>query len=157
MVSISIDRQSPATTPSPRIVALGASAGGLEPLAQFFANVPAGSGMAYVVVQHMDPTHKPMLSDLLQRSTSMRVHEASESLRLEADTVYVIPPNAELTVAGGTLHLADPTKPRGMRLPIDILFNSPRETRETRRLASCCRAWDRTARWVSMRSRHRAA
>jgi two-component system CheB/CheR fusion protein len=108
----------------PRIVALGASAGGLQPLEQFFAHVPPDSGLAYIVVQHMDPTHKPMLGELLQRTTPMRVQEALDSLRLEPDTVYVIPPNAELTVSAGRLHLAPPTQPRGMRLPIDVLFSS---------------------------------
>jgi two-component system CheB/CheR fusion protein len=116
-----------ATSPrinSTRIVGLGASAGGLEPLAQFLAHVPAGSGLAYVVVQHMDPTHKAMLGELLQRATTMPVREATQSLRVEPDVVYVIPPNTELTVAGGLLHLADPMQPRGMRLPIDVLFAS---------------------------------
>ena len=68
-----------------RIVGLGASAGGL----------------AYVVVQHMDPTHKALLAELLQRDTAMPVREATQSLRIEPDVVYVIPPSAELTVAGG--------------------------------------------------------
>jgi two-component system CheB/CheR fusion protein len=107
-----------------RIVGLGASAGGLEPLQQFFARVPAASGLAYVVVQHMDPTHKALLAELLQRDTAMPVREATQSLRIEPDVVYVIPPNAELTVAGGLLRLADPMQPRGMRLPIDLLFAS---------------------------------
>lgn len=107
-----------------RIVGLGASAGGLGPLEQFLAHVPAASGLAYVVVQHMDPTHKAMLGELLQRSTAMPVREVSESMRVEPDVVYVIPPNAELTVVGGALHLADPVQPRGMRLPIDVLFCS---------------------------------
>ena len=120
----STGEQSSAARSSTRIVALGASAGGLDPLELFLANVPAASGLAYVVVQHMDPTHKAMLSELLQRTTSMPVHEATESLRLEADHVYVIPPNTELTVADGRLHLAEPALPRGMRLPIDVLFSS---------------------------------
>ncbi len=107
-----------------RIVGLGASAGGLEPLEQFLSSVPAPSGLAYVVVQHMDPTHKALLSELLQRVTSMPVHEITELQVIQADAVYVIPPNAELTVAGGTLHLTEPSRPRGMRLPIDVLFSS---------------------------------
>ena len=112
----------PSTTP--RIVGLGASAGGLAPLEQFLAEVPVPSGMAYLVVQHMDPTHKAMLGELLQRATAMPVREATQGLRVEPDTVYVIPPNAELTVADGRLQLADPVPPRGMRLPIDVLFAS---------------------------------
>ena len=107
-----------------RIVDLGASAGGLEPLEQFLSHVPVPSGLAYVVVQHLDPTHKAMLTELLQRATSMPVREVTASLPVEPDAVYVIPPNRELTVKGGLLHLAEPREPRGMRLPIDVLFCS---------------------------------
>ena len=107
-----------------RIVGLGASAGGLEPLEQFLAHVPVQSGLAYIVVQHLDPTHKAMLAELLQRATSMPVREVTASLRVEPNTVYVIPPNTELTVKGGLLRLAEPGEPRGMRLPIDVLFCS---------------------------------
>ena len=85
----------PGTT---QIVGLGASAGGLEALEQFLANVPVDSGLAYVVVQHLDPTHKAMLVELLQRATVMPVHGATESLRVEPNVVYVIPPNTELSV-----------------------------------------------------------
>ncbi|MBC7995413.1 MAG: PAS domain-containing protein [Rhizobacter sp.] len=107
-----------------RVVGLGASAGGLEALEQFLSNVPAHSGLAYVVVQHLDPTHKAMLAELLQRSTAMPVREALERMRVEPDVVYVIPPNTELTVINGLLRLAPPAQPRGMRLPIDVLFSS---------------------------------
>jgi len=107
-----------------RIVGLGASAGGLEPLEQFLAHVPVQSGLAYIVVQHLDPTHKAMLAELLQRATSMPVREVTASLRVEPNAVYVIPPNTELTVKGGLLRLAEPSEPRGMRLPIDVLFCS---------------------------------
>jgi two-component system, chemotaxis family, CheB/CheR fusion protein len=120
----SIDGRRPAVPNATRIVGLGASAGGLAPLEEFLAHVPASSGLAYVVVQHMDPTHKAMLSELLQRATPMPVREAAESLCIEPDHVYVIPPNAELSVVGGALHVADPVQPRGMRLPIDVLFSS---------------------------------
>ena len=103
---------------------LGASAGGLIALEQFLAHVPPSSGLAYVVVQHLDPTQKAMLAELLQRCTAMEVLEATDTMRMEPDVVYVIPPNKELTVAGGLLHLAEPAQPRGMRLPIDLLFAS---------------------------------
>jgi two-component system CheB/CheR fusion protein len=105
-------------------VGLGASAGGLIVLEQFLARVPPSSGLAYVVVQHLDPTQKAMLVELLQRSTAMPVREATDTMRLEPDVVYVIPPNKELTVARGLLHLAEPVQPRGMRLPIDLFFSS---------------------------------
>jgi two-component system CheB/CheR fusion protein len=107
-----------------RVVGLGASAGGLEALQQFLANVPPASGLAYIVVQHLDPTHKAMLTELLQRSTTMPVYEATRSTRVIPDAVYVIPPGTELTLVGGRLHLTDPAQPRGRRLPIDVLFSS---------------------------------
>ncbi|MEP6504491.1 MAG: chemotaxis protein CheB, partial [Betaproteobacteria bacterium] len=97
-----------------RIVGIGASAGGLEAFEQFLAHVPARSGLAYVVVQHLDPTQKAILADLLQRVTSLIVREASEGIAVEADHVYVIPPNTEISLVRGTLHLASPTEPRGM-------------------------------------------
>jgi two-component system CheB/CheR fusion protein len=117
------DRPPPNPTAT-RIVGIGASAGGLDALERFLASVPADSGLAYVVVQHLDPTHKAMLTELLQRVTAMPVREALASMRVEPGTVYVIPPNAELTVAAGVLHLAPPSQRRGMRLPIDVLFAS---------------------------------
>ncbi|HSW04038.1 chemotaxis protein CheB [Aquabacterium sp.] len=114
----------PVARMAPRIVGLGASAGGLEPLLQFLAQVPAHSGLAYIVVQHMDPTRKALLAELLQRATVLPVREVTESMSIEPDMVYVIPPNSELTVARAVLHLADPAQRRGMRLPIDVLFGS---------------------------------
>jgi two-component system CheB/CheR fusion protein len=118
------DDPAPNQTAPTRVVGLGASAGGLEALQQFIANVPPASGLAYVVVQHLDPTHKAMLTELLQRATAMPVHEATGSMRVEPDVVYVIPPSTELTLVGGRLHLTEPAQPRGRRLPIDVLFSS---------------------------------
>ncbi|MDP2006862.1 MAG: chemotaxis protein CheB [Rubrivivax sp.] len=109
---------------SARIVGLGASAGGLAALELFLAQVPADSGLAYIVVQHLDPTHRTVLVELLQRATAMPVREAEQGLRVVADCVYVIPPNRELTVQGGRLQLAPVAQPRGLRLPIDRLFSS---------------------------------
>jgi len=106
------------------IVGMGASAGGLEALEAFFARVPVRSGLAYIVVQHLDPTKKAMLAELLQRVTSLSVREAGEQMRVEADHVYVIPPNTEMNLSQGMLHLALPAEPRGMRLPINVLFSS---------------------------------
>ena len=107
-----------------RIVGLGASAGGLVPLEQFFGQVPPNSGMAYVVVQHLDPTQKALLAELLQRITAMPVHEAEHEMGVEPDCVYVIPPNSELSVVHARLNLAPPAAPRGLRLPINVLFSS---------------------------------
>ena len=108
-----------------RIVGIGASAGGLEAFEQFFARVPVKSGLAYVVVQHLDPTQKAMLAELLQRVTSLTVCVAGEQMRVEANHVYVIPPNAELSLAHGMLHVVTPpSEPRGLRLPVNVLFSS---------------------------------
>ncbi len=106
------------------IVGIGASAGGLEALEQFFEHVPETSGLAYLVVQHLDPTHKALLASLLQRVTSMPVNEAADTMPIKPNHVYVIPPNAELSVAGGRLKIRAPSTPRGMRLPINVLFSS---------------------------------
>lgn len=109
---------------TPRIVGIGASAGGLAALEQCLARVPPNSGLAYVVVQHLDPTHKAFLAELLQRFTVMPVCQAQDAMHIAPDSVYVIPPNTELSVAGGLLHLQPPPAPRGMRLPINALFSS---------------------------------
>ncbi|MCL7939741.1 PAS domain-containing protein [Halomonas sp. ATCH28] len=115
------------STPQPaafRILGIGASAGGLAPLEEFLARIPPHSHMAYVVVQHLDPTHKALLPELLQRITPMSVRQATHGMPIEPDCVYVIPPNTELSIAEGLLHLAQPMEPRGMRLPINVLFSS---------------------------------
>ena len=115
-------------TPPPaatiRIVGIGASAGGLVALEQFLEQTPRHSGLAYIVVQHLDPTQRALLPELLQRVTAMPVLQAEQALEIKPDHVYVIPPNTELRVVAGTLQLAQPSEPRGMRLPINILFSS---------------------------------
>lgn len=113
-----------ASSASTRIVGIGASAGGLAALEQFFEQVPVHSGLAYVVVQHLDPTEKSVLASLLQRVTTLPVRDAENGQRIAPDTVYVIAPNRELSVAGGILKSRHPTDPRGMRLPINLLFSS---------------------------------
>ena len=110
--------------PSTRIMGIGASAGGLEPLEQLIAGIRPNSQMAYVVVQHLDPNHKALLPELLQRVTPMPVREATQGMAIDPDRVYVIAPNTELSVVNGHLHLAPPREPRGMRLPINVLFSS---------------------------------
>ena len=107
-----------------RIVGIGASAGGLAALEQFLERVPPLSGLAYIVVQHLDPTHKARLAELLQRVTPIPVSEAEHLMRIEPDHVYVIAPNTELSVSAGIMSLEKPAEPRGMRLPINVLFSS---------------------------------
>jgi len=106
------------------IVGLGASAGGLEALEQFLAHVPKASGLGFVVVQHLDPTHKGIMVELLQRSTAMPVVQIRDRMKVEPDHVYVIPPNRDLSILHGVLHLLEPAAPRGLRLPIDFFLRS---------------------------------
>jgi len=106
------------------IVGIGASAGGLEALELFLANVPAESGMAFVIIQHLDPTHKGVLVELLQRDTSMQVFQVKDRMRVEPNCVYIIPPNKDMSILHGILHLLDPVAPRGLRLPIDFFFRA---------------------------------
>ncbi len=88
------------------------------------SHVPPRSGLAYVVVQHLDPTIKAVLAELLQRVTTLPVREVVAQMPVTPDCVYVIPPNTELSVTHGVLQLARPAEPRGMRLPINVLFSS---------------------------------
>ncbi len=106
------------------IVGIGASAGGLEALEQLLGNVSEGRGIAYVIVQHLDPTHKGIMPELLQRMTHMKVTQVKDRTPVKPDQVYVIPPNKDMSVLHGVLHLLEPTMPRGLRLPIDFFFRS---------------------------------
>ena len=106
------------------IVGIGASAGGLEALEQFVKNVPVGSGIAFVIVQHLDPTHRGIMSELLQRSTGMKVLQVKDRTRVQPDCVYVIPPNKDMSILHGVLHLLEPAGVRGLRLPIDFFLRS---------------------------------
>ena len=115
--------ESPASTAFP-IVGIGASAGGLEALEQFFGNMPPGSGMAFVVIQHLDPDHIGIMPELLQRITSMKVLQVSDQLKAEPNCVYVIPPNRSMSILNRTLYLFEPVETRGLRLPIDLFFRS---------------------------------
>ena len=106
------------------IAGIGASAGGLEALEQFFGNVPVNSGIAYVVIQHLDPNHVGIMPELLQRTTQMKVLQATDNLQVKPDHVYVIPPNKSMSVLNGHLYLFEPIELRGLRLPIDYFFRS---------------------------------
>jgi two-component system CheB/CheR fusion protein len=112
------------------IVGIGASAGGLEALELFLANVPADSGMAFVIVQHLDPTHKGIMVELLQRGTTMQVFQVKDRMRVEPNCVYVIPPNKDMSILHGVLNLFDPLAPRGLRLPIDFFFRALAEDQQ---------------------------
>jgi two-component system CheB/CheR fusion protein len=109
---------------APLIVGIGASAGGLEAFKGFFTHMPADSDMGFVLVQHLAPQHNSLLVDLLSRHTAMPVIEAADGMKVESRHVYVIPPDATLTIADGVLQLSKPAPPRQYRWPIDTFFAS---------------------------------
>jgi two-component system CheB/CheR fusion protein len=113
------------------IVGIGASAGGLEAFTQLLRNLPADSGMAFVLVQHLDPKHESRLADLLAKTTRMPVREVADRAPVQPNHVYVIPPNTIMTLAEDGLHLAPRSDLRGQHLPIDHFFKSLAEQRPT--------------------------
>jgi two-component system, chemotaxis family, CheB/CheR fusion protein len=112
------------------VVGIGASAGGLEALEQFFENMPVNNGMAFVVIQHMDPNYEGILPELLQRTTAMKVIQVTDQLLTKPDHVYVIPRNKSMSILRGYLHLFDPVEIRGLRHPIDFFFHSLADDRK---------------------------
>lgn len=106
------------------IVGIGASAGGLAAFEQFFRIVPSESGMAFVLVSHLDPGHQSMLTEILQRVTKMPVVEAQDQMKVEPDHVYVIPPNRDMEIFHETLQLSISETPRGQRMLIDLFLRS---------------------------------
>ncbi len=108
------------------IVGIGASAGGLAAFEAFFSTIPSDTdpGAAFVLVQHLDPNHKSILSDLIRNFTRMPVYEATNWINIEPNCVYIIPPNCDMVLRDGVLQLMEPSQPHGRRLPIDIFFSS---------------------------------
>ena len=105
---------------------------------------PQISGMAFVVIQHLDPTHKGMLVELLQRGTQMKVYQVKDRTRVEPDSVYVIPPNKDMSILRG-IFTSRAVAPRGLRLPIDFFFRVWLTTSRNAALASSFPVWVRTA------------
>lgn len=106
------------------IIGIGASAGGLEALELFFTNIPDNSGIAYVVIQHLDPTRIGIMPELLQRTTEMKVVQVTDNLGVKPNTVFIIPPNRNMSVLNGHFHLFEHLETRGLRLPVDYFFRS---------------------------------
>ena len=106
------------------IVGIGASAGGIEALEQFFRNMPPDSGATFVVVQHLSPDFRSMMDELLGRWTRMRVYRVEDGMRVEPDTVYLIPPRKQMILSAGRLLLADTDPAEQVHLPIDTFFRS---------------------------------
>jgi two-component system CheB/CheR fusion protein len=106
------------------IVGMGASAGGLEAFELFFRHAPADSGMAFVLVSHLDPSHASILTEILQRTTTMPVVEVQDQMQVAPNSVYVIPPNRDMTIFHRALQLSIPAEPHGQRMPIDVFLRS---------------------------------
>ncbi|MFB3764300.1 MAG: CheR family methyltransferase [Methanotrichaceae archaeon] len=104
------------------IVGMGGSAGGLEAFEEFFKNTPEDTGLAFVLVPHLDPTHKGLMPELLQRFTPMEVVQVKDGMKIEPNHVYVIPPNKDMAIMHGVLQLLEPSMPRGLRMPIDFFL-----------------------------------
>jgi two-component system, chemotaxis family, CheB/CheR fusion protein len=106
------------------MVGIGASAGGLKAFERFFSNMPADSGMAFILIPHLAPSHISMLPELLRKYSEMAIHQAENGTEVEPNKVYIIPPNRQMTIGHGTLRLSAPVEPHGRRSPIDTFFRS---------------------------------
>jgi two-component system CheB/CheR fusion protein len=105
-------------------VGIGASAGGIKPLKEFFAALPDHSGMAFVVILHLSPEHESQLPAVLQPSTRMPVIQVKETVKVEPNHVYVIPPSKHLAMVDGEIRLIEPNTSRGKRVPVDLFFRT---------------------------------
>jgi two-component system CheB/CheR fusion protein len=121
---VSPPREPPRTSPPAPVVCIGASAGGLEAFTQLLRALPADTGMAFVLVQHLDPRHQSMLTSLLAKATSMPIRQVEEGMRVEPDHVYVIPPNASMAIEGGVLRLIPRAESRGRHMPVDFFMRT---------------------------------
>src|SRR5437763_10971969 len=106
------------------VVGLGASAGGVGPLQQFFTDMDPESGVAFVVVMHLSPEYESQLANVIQQKTRMPVTQVNEPVHVRPNHVYVIPPNHQLTFEDSTLHLVPPQQPLGRRVTIDLFFRT---------------------------------
>ena len=113
------------------IVAIGASAGGLEAFSSLLRALPPEPGLALVFIPHLDPTHESAMVELLARTTRLPVHQAAEGMRVVCNAVYVLPPNSDMTIAHGTLRLVKREAGRGHHMPIDTFFRSLAEDQTT--------------------------
>ena len=121
-----LPEEQPAAASGFPIVGIGASAGGLAAFEAFFSGMPVDTdpGIAFVLVQHLDPNHKSMLTDIIRRYTRMQVFEVQDGVTVKPNCVYIIPPNSDLAFLNGGLQLIEPVAARTQRLPIDFFFCS---------------------------------
>jgi two-component system, chemotaxis family, CheB/CheR fusion protein len=117
------------------IVAMGASAGGLEAFTQLLSHLPPDTGMGFVLIQHLSPNQKSLLSEILSRTTEMPVQEVQDGMAVEPNHVYVIPPNAKMTISQGVLKLSPRPKARGHFMTVDAFFVSLAEDQGSKAIA----------------------
>ncbi len=126
----------PAKTDAPfPVVGIAASAGGLEAFTELIRHLPTDTGMAFVLIQHLSPDYESLLSEILGRVTAMPVRQVQDRMMVEPNEVYVIPPNTQMTLVDGMLHLAPRHKSYGKYLPGDIFFESLAADRGTKAIA----------------------
>lgn len=113
------------------VVAIGASAGGLEAFSNLLRALPSQPGMALIFIPHLDPTHESAMVELLARTTRIPVRQAGSSMRVECNALYVLPPNSDMTISGGVLRLIRREANRGHHMPIDTFFRSLAEDQTT--------------------------
>ncbi len=129
---VSSRRGSPTNAHPLSVVGVGASAGGLEAFEQLLRSLPNDTGLAFVLVQHLAPKHESMLSELLAKATRMPVVEVTQGMRVQGNHVYVIPPNADMSISDSVLHLSPLSPARALRMPIDSFLRSLAETYQSR-------------------------
>lgn len=131
----SADSLLPSAQPAQRaafaVVGIGASAGGLEAASHLLEKLPTDTGMAFVLIQHLDPKYESNLERILAKATAMPVHEATQGLPVQPNNVYLIPRNTTMTIAGGVLQLKPRGEARGPHLPVDAFFKSLAADRQT--------------------------
>src|SRR5436309_7110 len=129
---VSSRRGSPTNAHPLSVVGIGASACGLEAFEQLLRALPNGTGLAFVLVQHLAPKHESMLSELLAKATRMPVVEVTQGMGVQGNHVYVIPPNADMSISDSVLHLSPLSPDRALRMPIDSFFRSLADTYQSR-------------------------
>jgi two-component system CheB/CheR fusion protein len=127
-----LSEKAPTRSDSFPVVAIGASAGGLEAYTEFFRALPVDTGMAFVLVQHLDPSHHSMLAGILSNTTKMAVGEVKSGVRIKPNRVYVIPPNAFMAISGGVFTLTPRSQEQGQHLSVNFFMRSLAEDRKSK-------------------------
>jgi two-component system CheB/CheR fusion protein len=117
------------------VVGIGSSAGGLEALKNFFEKMPDDTGMAFILIQHLDPSHESSMVSLLGRNTGMEVIQVKDGMKVQPNRVYVIPPNKDMGIIKGVLQLFHPEQPHGLRTPINYFFHNLAEDQKDNAIA----------------------